>query len=63
MSGKRVPSIEPPCRKTIYHSREEAEDIIKYITENRGGRELFAYKCYICGFWHLTSRQKPLTKR
>jgi hypothetical protein len=52
----RVDSVEPPCRKTIYHSKEEAEDMIKYINQTRVTREIKAYKCDICGFWHLTSK-------
>ncbi len=53
---KAVTSLEPPCRKTIYHSKEEAEDIIKHISETRGGREIKSYRCDVCGFWHLTSK-------
>lgn len=53
---KAVSSLEPPCRKTIYHSKEEAEDLIKHIAETRGGKEIKPYKCEVCGFWHLTSK-------
>ncbi|HKK42124.1 MAG TPA: hypothetical protein VJ963_06930 [Bacteroidales bacterium] len=53
---KRTAPIDLPCRKTIYHSREEAEDMIKYINETRVTKEIRAYKCEICGFWHLTSK-------
>jgi hypothetical protein len=51
-------SIEPPCKKTIYNSLEEAQVMIQYINENRRVREIHAYKCTICGFWHLTSKSK-----
>ena len=57
-TGKK--KIEPfglPCRKTIYQTREDAEDMIRHITETRTGREIRAYKCDICGFWHLTSKE------
>ncbi len=53
---KKTDAIELPCRKTIYHSREEAEDMIKYINETRITRSIRAYKCESCGFWHLTSK-------
>jgi hypothetical protein len=53
---KRINPLEPPCKKTIYNSPEEAHDMIRYIKENRTAREIHAYKCTICGFWHLTSK-------
>jgi hypothetical protein len=55
---KKVLPIEPPCKKTIYNSPEDAQDMIRYIKENRGVQEIHAYKCNICGFWHLTSKSK-----
>jgi hypothetical protein len=55
---KRISPIEPSCRKAIYNSPEEAQDMIKYIKENRRVKEIHAYKCMICGFWHLTSKAK-----
>jgi hypothetical protein len=42
----------------MYNSREEAEDMIQYIQENRIVRELHAYKCTTCGLWHLSSKSK-----
>jgi hypothetical protein len=53
---KKISPIEPPCRKTIYNSMEEAQDIIRHINESRVVREIRAYKCSVCGFWHLTSK-------
>jgi hypothetical protein len=53
---KSVDPIHPACNKAIYDSREEAEDMIRYIAENRVVRELFAYQCSSCGMWHLTSK-------
>jgi hypothetical protein len=50
--------IEPPCRKTIYYSQQEAEEMIKYIKESRIVRDIRVYKCTICGFWHLTSKSE-----
>jgi len=55
---KKISPIELPCKKTMYNSLEEAQDIIRYIEENRGGRPIHAYKCTACGFWHLTSKSK-----
>jgi len=53
---KRTNPVEPPCRKTMYNSHDEALDMIRYIKENREGKDLRAYKCSVCGFWHLTSK-------
>jgi hypothetical protein len=55
---KNVDPIEPQCRKPIYNSMEEAQDMIRYITENRVVKEIHPYKCTICGFWHLTSSKR-----
>ena len=53
---KGINPIGPSCKKTTYYSPEEAQDMIKYINENRSLKEINAYKCMICGFWHLTSK-------
>lgn len=55
---KKINPIEPLCKKTIYNSPEEAQDMISFIKENRRVREIHAYKCMSCGFWHLTSKSK-----
>jgi hypothetical protein len=55
---KKIDPIEPPCKKTIYNSPEEAQDMIIYIKENRSVRDIHAYKCNSCGFWHLTSKSE-----
>jgi hypothetical protein len=52
----KIDPVEPPCKKTIYYSPEEAQDMIKYLKENRTDKTISAYKCTICGFWHLTSK-------
>jgi hypothetical protein len=58
--GKITP-FEPPCRKTIYHTLEDAQDMIRYMKENRASaKEINAYKCDVCGFWHLTSKIKKI---
>ncbi len=48
--------IESPCKKTMYKSLIEAKESIKYLQENKGVKDLSAYKCSVCGFWHLTSK-------
>jgi hypothetical protein len=53
---KKIIPIELPCRKTMYNSPEEAQDMIRYIKENRRVQDIKAYKCLTCGFWHLTSK-------
>ena len=53
---KNINPIQPTCKKAIYNTQEEAQDMIAYIKETRVVREISAYKCTICGFWHLTSR-------
>jgi hypothetical protein len=53
---RKISPIEPLCKKKIYNSLQEAQDMISYIRENRVVREITAYKCSVCGFWHLTSK-------
>jgi hypothetical protein len=55
---EKINPLGLPCRKTMYNSREEAEDMIKHISETRVSRKISVYKCPVCGFWHLTSRQE-----
>jgi hypothetical protein len=55
---KNINPIQLPCKKTIYYSPEEAEDMIRYIKENRRVQEIHVYKCTSCDFWHLTSKSK-----
>jgi hypothetical protein len=57
-NSKSINPIGPSCKKTIYNSLEEAEDMIRYINENRIVKELHAYKCPTCGLWHLSSKSK-----
>jgi len=54
----RIDPIEPICKKKIYASLEEAEDMVRYIRENRTVQNISAYKCNSCGFWHLTSKSE-----
>lgn len=58
IAGKNVVPFEPPCKKAIYQTREDAEDMIRYIRETRVTKDIRAYKCKVCGFWHLTSREQ-----
>jgi hypothetical protein len=55
---KKIHPVEPSCKKTIYNSQEEAQEMISYIKDNRSVKEIHSYKCTICGFWHLTSKSK-----
>ncbi|HLN22333.1 MAG TPA: hypothetical protein VK213_14685 [Bacteroidales bacterium] len=53
---RNIDPLEPPCKKTMYNTREDALDMVKYLNENRTGKEINVYQCNICGFWHLTSK-------
>jgi len=53
---KKINPVEAPCRKAIYDSLAAAKESIEYLQENKGVKALSAYKCTICGFWHLTSK-------
>jgi hypothetical protein len=52
---EKIYPIEPPCKKTMYRTKADALEAIRYVNENRR-IELSAYQCEICGFWHLTSK-------
>jgi predicted RNA-binding Zn-ribbon protein involved in translation (DUF1610 family) len=52
----KIDSVQPVCRKKIFYTAEEAQDMIRHITETRVTREIRPYKCPNCGLWHLTSR-------
>ncbi len=58
LTKNRPTPLNLPCKKTIYHSKEEAEDMIRHISEVRETKEIWAYRCTICGFWHLTSKER-----
>ena len=53
---RKTDPIEPPCKKTMYNSLIDAKESINYLQENKGIKDLSAYKCSLCGFWHLTSK-------
>jgi hypothetical protein len=53
---RKVYPVETPCKKTMYNSLAEAEASIAYLQETKYVKDLSAYKCEICGFWHLTSK-------
>jgi hypothetical protein len=40
----------------MYNSLIDAKESIDYLQENKGVKALSAYKCSVCGFWHLTSK-------
>lgn len=56
--GERTNPIEPLCRKEAYFTLEDAQDMIRHINETRVTKNIRAYRCDVCGFWHLTSRGK-----
>jgi hypothetical protein len=53
--NRSVDPIGPACKKGMYSSQEEAEDMIQHIQETRYTRQLHAYQCNVCGMWHLSS--------
>ena len=53
---KKVIPIEFSCKKSIYNSFAEAQESIAYLQQNKHVKELSAYKCSVCGYWHLTSK-------
>jgi hypothetical protein len=53
---RNIYPVESPCKKTMYNSLTDAKESIAYLQENRVVKELTAYKCSVCGFWHLTSK-------
>ena len=56
-SGRnKIDPIGPSCKKTIYNSLIEAQTAIAYLQETKYVKGLSAYKCSVCGFWHLTSK-------
>ena len=48
--------VEFPCKKEMYNSLDEAKEAIDYLEKNKYVKDLSAYKCSVCGFWHLTSK-------
>lgn len=44
-------------RKAVYHSYEAVQRAIRR-NEGKSDTELFAYKCGMCGGWHLTSHPR-----
>jgi hypothetical protein len=53
---RKIDPIESPCKKTIYTSLIDAKESITYLQQNKHVKDLSAYKCFVCGFWHLTSK-------
>ena len=53
---KKVDPLETPCKKIMYNSFSDAKESIEYLQDNKGAKALSAYKCTVCGFWHLTSK-------
>jgi len=53
---RKIEPLGPSCKKKMYNSLDEAKKSIEYLQETKWIKELSAYKCTICGFWHLTSK-------
>jgi hypothetical protein len=53
---KKISPVDTPCKKTRYDSLTDAKESIEYLQENKYVKDLSAYKCSACGFWHLTSK-------
>lgn len=52
---QKINPIEPPCKKTMYDSVEQAMDSIVNINETMGIK-LNWYNCTICKKIHLTTK-------
>jgi sulfite reductase beta subunit-like hemoprotein len=53
---QKIYPIEPPCKKTMYDSETDAQEMIKYLKSEKGVKEqLHYYACIKCGKYHLTS--------
>jgi hypothetical protein len=53
---RKINPLEAPCKKTIYNSLADATESIEYLQASKFVKNLSAYKCSVCGFWHLTSK-------
>jgi hypothetical protein len=41
---RKIYPIESPCKKTMYNSLIDAKESIGYLQENKGAKDLSAYK-------------------
>ena len=55
--NKNVTPAGPDCGKRIDYTAEEAREMIEHLKETRYVRDIHAYQCPECGFWHLTSHK------
>lgn len=46
------------CRKVRYSNRESAQLMLEFL-QSQGRDESRAYRCFMCGGWHLTSKSEP----
>jgi hypothetical protein len=53
---RKIYPVDTPCKKTMYDSLIDAKESIEYLKENKYVKDLSAYNCSVCGFWHLTSK-------
>jgi hypothetical protein len=52
----KINPVESPCKKSTYNSLADAKESIAHLQETKWVKDLSAYKCSVCGFWHLTSK-------
>jgi hypothetical protein len=53
---RKIYPVDSLCKKTMYNSLIDAKESIDYLQKNKWVKGLSAYKCSVCGFWHLTSK-------
>ncbi len=53
---RKINPVGFTCKKKSYSTADEAWEAIEYIKENTYVRNLSAYRCSVCGLWHLTSK-------
>ena len=54
LKKEKIDPIDYSCRKEVYYTLEDALMMIRHIEETRVTRKIRAYRCNVCGFWHLT---------
>jgi len=57
-SKRKTSSCRTFVQKDDLSSPEEAKDMVRHVNENRIARAIRAYRCPVCGFWHLTSKSE-----
>ena len=58
---KRSCSGRDGAPKVQHRNRQQAEGAAA-VSSKHTGKRMSTYKCPLCGFWHITSQQKPEVK-